>query len=214
MPRAKLSIRMPESAWIARLSRRNPEARFRVLAAIPVERGGAGLLQITAEDPATPAAEIGRFEAVSSVDHLETSGEVAIVEFRTDSPMLLLSAREAGLPLRPPIDIADGVASVWVTGSTNRLSAFADQLEQYGMELEVEKVSSEVDPATLLTDRQREVVTAAIERGYYDTPRRCSLGELADSLGVAQSTCSETLHRAEGAIIRAFVEELPSVEVD
>lgn len=213
MPRAKLSIRMPEMAWIARLSRRHPEARFRVLAAISVDEGGAGLLQITAEDPGRIAAEVGEFDTVTSVDRLETSDDVAIVEFRTGTPMLLLSAREAGLPLRPPVDIQAGVASVWVTGSAERLSAFADRLEQYGMTLEVEKVTSDVDPSSLLTDRQREVVEAAIELGYYDTPRRCSMGELANALGVAQSTCSETLHRAEGAIVRAFVEELPAIDV-
>lgn len=213
MPRAKLSIRMPEMAWIARLSRRHPEARFRVLAAISVDEGGAGLLQITAEDPGRIAAEVGEFDTVTSVDRLETSDDVAIVEFRTGTPMLLLSAREAGLPLRPPVDIQAGVASVWVTGSAERLSAFAERLEQYGMALEVEKVTSDVDPSSLLTDRQREVVEAAIELGYYDTPRRCSMGELANALGVAQSTCSETLHRAEGAIVRAFVEELPAIDV-
>jgi predicted DNA binding protein len=46
-----------------------------------------------------------------------------------------------------------------------------------------------------------------VERGYYDTPRTCTLTELADHLGIAKSTASERLHRAEGAIIRAFVAE-------
>ena len=212
MPRAKLSIEMPERAWVARLSRSHPDAVIRVLAAIPVEDGGAGLVQITGPDPGAVAAEFGEFDDVDAVDRLETTEDVAVVEFRTSSPMLLLSAREAGLPLRPPIDITDGVATVWVTGSVDRLSAFADQVETFGMSMEVERVTAEVDPSGLLTDRQREMVLAAVERGYYDTPRRCSLGELADHLGIAQSTASETLHRAEGAIVRAFVEELPPAE--
>lgn len=40
-------------------------------------------------------------------------------------------------------------------------------------------------------------MNAVIERGYYDTPRRCTLTELADELDLAKSTCSERLHRAE-----------------
>lgn len=31
------------------------------------------------------------------------------------------------------------------------------------------------------------------------------LTELAESLGVARSTCSESLHRAEGAIVKQFL---------
>lgn len=212
MPRAKLSIRLPEGAWIARLSQAHPDARFRVLAALPVEGGGTGLVELTAADPEAVAAEMEGFDGIESVDWLETTGETGLVQFHTAEPFLLLSAREAGLPLRPPVDISDGVASVWATGSPDRLSAFADQLESFGMSFEVERVTPAVDTADLLTERQREVVLEAVERGYYDTPRRCSLTDLADALGVAQSTCSETLHRAEGTIVRAFIEELPGLD--
>lgn len=213
MPRAKLAIRMPEGAWIARLSREHPEANFRVLAAMPVEDGGTGLVELTAEEPEAIVAQMEAFDGIDSVDWRESTGETALVQFHTSQPFLLLSAREAGLPLRPPIDIADGIASVWATGSPERLSTFADQLEAFGMSFEVERVTPEVDPASLLTERQRDVVAEAVARGYYDTPRRCTLTELAEALGIAQSTASETLHRAEGAIVRAFVEELPGLDV-
>ena len=214
MPRAKLSVHMPERAWIAQLSRDHPDARFRVLAAMPIDGGGAGLVEVTAEDPDAIVAEMREFDGIDSVDLLESSGDTALVQFHTGQPLLLISAREAGLPLRPPVDICDGVASVWATGSPERLSAFAEQLEAFGMPFEVDRVTPEVDPASLLTDRQREVVSKAVELGYYETPRRCSLTDLAAALGVAQSTCSETLHRAEGAIVRAFVEELPEGDAE
>lgn len=209
MPRAKLAVRMPEGAWIARLSRAHPDARFRVLAATPVEGGGTGLVELSAEHPGAIVDEMAAFDGIESVDWQESTGETVVVQFHTTEPFLLLSAREAGLPLRPPIDVRDGVASVWASGAPERLSAFADQLESFGMSFEVERVAPEVDPASLLTERQREVVSEAVERGYYDAPRRCTLTELAESLGIAQSTASETLHRAEGAIVRSFVEELP-----
>ena len=214
MPRANLSIRMPEGAWIARLSRDHPAARFRVLAAMAVESGGTGLVELTADDPEAILEEMAAFDGIDSVDWLEAAGDTALVQFHTSQPFLLLSAREAGLPLRPPIDIVDGVASVWATGPPDRLSAFADQLDAFDMPFEVERVTPEVDPASLLTDRQREVVGEAVERGYYDTPRRCSLTDLADAMGIAQSTASETLHRAEGKIVRAFLDELPGVDVE
>lgn len=38
------------------------------------------------------------------------------------------------------------------------------------------------------------------------------MGELAEAIAIAQSTCSETLPRAEGSIMRVFVEELVPVD--
>ncbi len=50
----------------------------------------------------------------------------------------------------------------------------------------------------------------AVEEGYYDTARTCSLTELAGEVGIAKSTCSETLHRAEETVIKQFIEDLPT----
>jgi predicted DNA binding protein len=52
---------------------------------------------------------------------------------------------------------------------------------------------------------QRAAVEAAVERGYYETPRATSLGDLADDLGVPRSTLQYRLQQAEGWIVRRFV---------
>ncbi|MFH5801937.1 helix-turn-helix domain-containing protein [Haladaptatus sp. CMAA 1911] len=57
----------------------------------------------------------------------------------------------------------------------------------------------------LLTERQREFITEAVERGYYDIPRGCTLVELAERFGVSQSAASGVLHRGEGQIIKKFI---------
>jgi hypothetical protein len=59
----------------------------------------------------------------------------------------------------------------------------------------------------VLTDTQRDLLLRAIEEGYYDTPRSCSLTELAERLGKARSTVSESLHRAEGKALKEFAAE-------
>jgi len=57
----------------------------------------------------------------------------------------------------------------------------------------------------VLTERQRRLVSLAAERGYYDTPRECTLTDLADAAGVSKSTASTTLHRAEEQIVKRFL---------
>jgi hypothetical protein len=148
-------------------------------------------------------------EAVTSVSVVGTTPDEAVIQFETTEPLLLFSARESGVPLQPPITIRDGKATLELTTSRDRLAAMADQLEAMGMEYHVEWIKESVDPERVLTARQRELVLEAVEAGYYDSPRGCSLTDLADDLGLAASTLSETLHRAEGKIVREFVADLP-----
>ncbi|UPM44485.1 helix-turn-helix domain-containing protein [Halocatena salina] len=59
----------------------------------------------------------------------------------------------------------------------------------------------------LLTDRQRRFMIKAVQRGYYDSPRECSLTDLAVTLTVSKSTASRVLHNAEETVIKEFFAE-------
>ncbi|WP_248910778.1 helix-turn-helix domain-containing protein [Halocatena marina] len=61
------------------------------------------------------------------------------------------------------------------------------------------------DPAEQLTDRQQEIVQAAIAAGYYDIPRGTTQRDLATDLGLSQRTIGEHLRRAEAKIIQSVV---------
>ncbi len=132
----------------------------------------------------------------------------ATLQFETSDPLLLFPVQTAGIPLELPFDIREGQATWELTASHDRLSELGDQLDAFGIRFTVESIERYVDPDRLLTDRQRRLMVAAVERGYYDTPRGCSLTDLAESLDVAKSSVSETLHRAEGAVVKHYVADL------
>lgn len=52
-----------------------------------------------------------------------------------------------------------------------------------------------------LTDRQLAALQLALERGYYEQPRKTSLRELADQTTVARSTFEEHLRKAENKLL-------------
>jgi predicted DNA binding protein len=208
MPRAKLTVTLPPAAWIGDLSREYPENTFRVLAALPTEDTGVGLVELKGPDLGTVVERIDNYETVLSLEILGQSPDRCLIQFETSEALLLFSVQESGVPLEPPVEIQDGQATVEVTASQDRLSTFGQQLEQFGMRFDVEFVRGSVESSEqLLTDRQRELITAAVTEGYYDTPRQCTLTELADHLDMAKSTVSEMLHRAEETIIKEFVAE-------
>ena len=58
-----------------------------------------------------------------------------------------------------------------------------------------------------LTDRQREVLEAAHELGYFEYPKGANAGEVADALGISGSTFAEHLAAAQSKLLAAILEE-------
>lgn len=56
-----------------------------------------------------------------------------------------------------------------------------------------------------LTARQEETVRLATEFGYYDTPRRCTLSDVAKAAGVSKAAVHKVLIAAESKIIKQHV---------
>ena len=212
MAHATLSVTLPEPLWIAQVSRANPEAVFRVLAGVPGESSGFALVRITAADVESVVKSMAAHDQITELTPAQVSEGEVTVHFETTAPLLLFSSQESGMPIELPVEIQDGEALIDVTGSRERLSELAEQLEAFGFEYRVEHVRERLHASQLLSERQLEVLLAAVDEGYYDTPRCCTLTELAARLDIAKSTCSETLHRAEETIVKRFVEDLPRAD--
>jgi hypothetical protein len=60
------------------------------------------------------------------------------------------------------------------------------------------------DITSALSGKQLKALRAAIEGGYYETPRRVSTRELAAALSVSPSTFQEHLRKAQAAIMTRF----------
>jgi hypothetical protein len=214
MPYAKLTIDLPEAVWIGEVSREFPSTTFRVLSAVPSGDAGFGLLEIEDESIPTILDAIEGRAGISAVQLMQRSEDTAVVQFETSEPLLLLSIQESGAPIELPLTIRDGKAVIELTASRDRLSEFGRQLEAFGMSYTLNRVYDAVDTPTLLTDQQRRLLVTAVEVGYYDTPRECTLTELAEELDLAKSTASVTLHRAEETVVKEFVAERLDVTLD
>ncbi|MFW6384590.1 MAG: helix-turn-helix domain-containing protein [Halodesulfurarchaeum sp.] len=207
MPRATLTIRVPKDLWIGDITREYPDASFRVLAALPDDDTGVGLVEVSAPDLAAVIREIDAAPEVAQLNLLRRHDDTALVQFETTEPLLLFPIVGSGIPLELPFELSDGTAIWDITTSQDRLSALGDQLEAFNIDYTVEEIHYHLQTEQLLTDRQDALIREAVEAGYYDTPRDCSLTDLADRMGLAKSTTSETLHRAEGKIIKEFLSE-------
>jgi hypothetical protein len=211
MALTKLVVDLPPGTWIGEVSSAHPDTVFRVLAALPADDRGVGLLEITSQEMRAVLTAIEEHAGVQDVELLQAGENEALVQFETSQPFLLVAVRNSMVPLELPLKIVAGQADLELTAAQSRLSELTTQLEELGMSYEVEYLRQSPTSSELLTTRQRDLLTKAVEHGYYDTPRECTLTELADHLDLAKSTLSERLHRIEGTVLKEFTESQTEV---
>lgn len=88
-----------------------------------------------------------------------------------------------------------------ITSKKNSLFTFVNSLSDSGFKITIKRKRGCNLGLDELTDRQREVVRLAYDRGYFDVPKQVSLKELSDEVGVSPSSVDEILKRAEKKIL-------------
>lgn len=209
MPHAKLTIDVPDRTSIGDVSTLHPDVVFKVVTAMRSEDTGVGLVRLVTGNPLPIITEMTDRSDIEQLELLWKHEDEALIQIQTSDPVLLLPVWRAGVPLTTPFEIRNGQATWELTTSTSRLSSLRTQLEDFEIGFSIDHVR-DIDASRadqLLTDRQQEVLAAALEEGYYRSPREATLGEVADALDIANATCSDILHRAEGHIVHWFAEE-------
>ena len=203
---ARLSLRFdfPTDSWLGDTSRTHPGATLRATETTPAADGAVTALSIAGADREAAVETLREHDRVDRVDLVDRAGPVTRVRVVASAPLQhVAAARAVGLPIAESVAVTDGRATLTVAGDRARLTAFGRRLTDAGREVSIE--GSTAGEAPVLTDAQCELVADAVAAGYYDTPRACTLTELADAHDIAKSTCSETLHRAEGRVMRRFI---------
>lgn len=206
MPRAQLKAKIPGGP--AALSAQHPDDEFRILAGQPTADGLLVILEIQTSDTEALIRDFDEAPWLPSYDMLHADEETLLIQYSVPfvPPPLRAVLASENLP-RFPLTIRNGWVISEITTSHERLSQLKDELDATGLTYEVVSITQSTAPTDLLTDRQRRFMTEALEQGYYDTPRTCSLTNLADVLAVSKSTASVVLHNAEETIIKEFFAE-------
>lgn len=204
MPYAKLTITIPDSVWISEVSRAYPDTRFRVLAATANTATGVARIEILGDDHEAVCDEIREYDSVTDLTVFETEPGMSRVQIETTVPLLLTSLQDSGVPVEMPFEVRNGEMTLETTIPQQTLSDLGDTLDKFGIQYTVDRIQQDVEFDSLLTERQHRILDEAIERGYYDTPRRITLVDLAEDLGIAKSTCSDILHRAEERVLKEY----------
>jgi predicted DNA binding protein len=88
--------------------------------------------------------------------------------------------------------------------SREEISDFRAYCQEHDIQIEITAVHALLPiqgTGYELTETQREALVLAYERGYFDSPRRVSLQDIADELGITQQSLSSRLKRGHRRLI-------------
>jgi predicted DNA binding protein len=193
--------------WIADVSTEFPDTEFRGLTEQPTEDG---LLVIGKALTSEGDALVRQFETASEVrsyEVLHIDDQQVLIQYLTPITESYEILRASGILPEYPVILQNGWFSATVTTSQDRLSTYIDGLATASIPYQILSVTQSHDSGELLTERQWHFITEAVDRGYYDTPRDCTLMELAKPFDTNKSSAGKLLRRAENRIIKQFVGE-------
>lgn len=88
-----------------------------------------------------------------------------------------------------------------------RIADFYNFCTEKGLDIHVERVYSLLEESEQgrlldLTPEQRDALVLALESGYFDTPRKTTMSDLAAELGISQQSFSDRLRRGNEKVLR------------
>lgn len=211
----ELRLRMPQSAFaplgiealLALLSERNDEICLHSLAC----RDRSATIMLEVAEP----LERGRIVALDYVDSFELVGHGP----DHHRYLLRLKFRQCQLPFSEYSDefSIDGPVYITDEGLTFTAVATQDAVECLNAVFEatangaidvlyINEYLGNRSLLSMLTERQRDVLTTAFERGYFEVPRSISADELAAEFNLDKSTVLEHLRRAERNLLANLLE--------
>ncbi|ELZ95590.1 MULTISPECIES: helix-turn-helix domain-containing protein [Haloferax] len=164
-------------------------------------------VQFEREDGVTKADLLTRDEVVAA-DAIGETADKDVYKLTVELAESVSKAFEpdfGGAQLEPTVVTADGWHETKVFKEYEGFNEFRESCETHGISLDLVSIASEGsasdEPTDSLTDRQREALTLAVSRGYYESPRQITAEELAAELGISQPSLSSLLRRGERELI-------------
>ncbi|ODR83178.1 hypothetical protein BG842_14330 [Haladaptatus sp. W1] len=204
MASIRFRVTVPERLWIGKISREYDTAEFRILSGIGGDERASALVETTGVPVDVLRESAERDPSIDSFRVVMHGDGKTVFRNEATSHETYDIFRDTGTMPEYPVTVRNGSVDVTVTETRERVVELKRALEGMGATVEIVAVRTTGDSSGLLTERQAEIVDLAVEEGYYEVPRRCSITRLAELLDVSKSTVSGVLHRAESRLVHEY----------
>ncbi len=170
------------------------------------------------------------YEMLQGYDLLSRKQNTALIRSRIDETDAMRAIRENDGYVTGPFVVRNG-SEIWNVGF-DRERAAEDALSELDASNEftvrgddsiniddffdilqnVESLGAMLRALQDLTDTERETLDAAVEKGYFSTPRGATLDDVAEEFDISKMGASKNLRRSQRKVLRQVVRVMNDVE--
>ncbi|HSV42502.1 MAG TPA: helix-turn-helix domain-containing protein [Methanomassiliicoccales archaeon] len=151
---------------------------------------------------------IGNMEVLSVLKSIDNKHTCLIRYTESEEAKEQFQESDLGLIHTVPTIISPEKFTISMMGERKNLSDFVEMMRNAGT---IRRMSfrraayQKADILAVLTGKQREVMIAAFQNGYYDFPKKISSKQLCQKVSVSKPTLLQHMRKAEGRILREIM---------
>ncbi len=168
--------------------------------------------RVRIKDPAMTLGELFSNPLVVSGKLLRMEGDlwVLLVTLRTTRPMRELLQPFPDIYLDHPMEVHRGKLRVTLVGEAASLQRLVEIARGLKYQFDIVRFENldvgSSNPMAALTNKQQRVLRTAYEMGYFESPKKVRLEELAKLFGEDRSNVMAVLRRAQKNLLRAVLQ--------
>jgi hypothetical protein len=190
---------------VAAVSKRFPDATFKLLSGYRTGERVIELGEIVTDTPVATVEALRDHPSITRFELLESADRRVLTKYEMTDTELYDFVEASSSVIEFPVVAQDGWFEFELTGTRKDLERLRMALDAEGSVYELQSLVGTTNADVLLTDRQRELLETAVWSGYFEVPRKCTLAELAEIVGIDKATASTVLRRGEANIVKWFL---------
>jgi predicted DNA binding protein len=151
---------------------------------------------------------VGNLEILSVLKSIDDRHTCLIKYTETEEAKKQFQESDLGLIHTIPTIISEERFTISMMGEQKNLSDFVEMMRNAGT---IRKMSfrraayQKADILSVLTDKQKDVMVAAFQNGYYDFPKKISSKQLCQMVSISKPTLLQHMRKAEGRILKEIM---------
>jgi len=151
---------------------------------------------------------VGNMEILSVLKSIDSKHTCLIRYTEPEEAKAQFQESDLGLIHTIPTIISPEKFIISMMGERKNLSDFVEMIKNAGT---IRKMAfrraayQKADILAVLTDKQREVMVAAFQNGYYDYPKKISSQRLCRKVSISKPTLLQHMRKAEGRILKEIM---------
>lgn len=195
-------------SWCARVQREHPDLAVEILGIFPGADGEMmETIRVSGRDAERAIDTIRFTDSVRHFEVLAQDPDACTIRVKSETCDACIAAQTARVAPAFPLVLGGGHCMWRLNATPDKARTFAATLKDSAQAPTLTRKRVFLHPP-ILTNRQREVLHAAVAQGYYARPRRMSLSELAAHLNIKKSSLSQTLATIEAKLLPRWAEHL------